>query len=412
MRPETPTGITRRRFLGGALAAAAVTSLPALGAVEPAAAPTRPAEYKRRIKLGVIGNGGRGAWIANLFQKHGGYDLWAVADYFQEEADRCGAALGVDPSRRFSTLSGYRRLIESGVEAVAVETPPYFIPEHASAAVDAGLHVYLAKPVASDVPGALRVLSAGQIATRRGLCFIVDYQLPTDPANIEVASRIRKGALGRLAQVVSYGFCGGEDDPPRTANLESRLRNLIWVNDVALGCDYLGNFDIHAIDAALWALGRRPVAASGASGVCRPNPHGDARDICSVVFEYADGLVHEHVGQALHNGTEFDLRTTFVGTGAVAQLNYEGKVFVRGGEMHCSGVCSNNYTAGADRNIARFYNEITRGRAENETCRRAVDGALTCILGYEAAARRERLTMDQVLGEMKRLPVDLAGLKT
>jgi predicted dehydrogenase len=187
---------------------------------------------------------------------------------------------------------------------------------------------------------------------------------------------------------------------------------LIWVNDVVLGCDYIGNFDIHAIDAALWALGRRPIAASGASGIYRPDPHGDARDICSVVYEYADGLVHEHVGQALHNNTDGDLHTMFVGTEAVAQLNYDGKVYVRGGNMHYSGVCSNNYTAGAERNIARFYREITEGRAENETCRRAVDGALTCILGYEAAARRERLTMDQVIRENKRLPIDLGGLKT
>jgi myo-inositol 2-dehydrogenase / D-chiro-inositol 1-dehydrogenase len=409
MKPEPICEISRRRFLGGALAAAAATSLPVF-ADEPAAAPA-PLQYKRKIKIGVVGNGGRGSWIANLFHNHGGYELWAVADYFQEEADKCGAALGVDPSRRFSTLSGYKRLIESGVEAIAVETPPHFIPEQVTAAVDARLHVYMAKPVASDVPGALQVLAAGQLATRSGLCFLVDYQLPTDPANIEVASRIRQGALGRLAQVVSYGFCSGQDDPPKTANLESRLRKLIWVNDVVMGCDYIGNFDIHAIDAALWALGRRPVAASGASGIYRPDPHGDARDICSVVYEYADGLVHEHIGQALHNNTDGDLHAMFVGTEAVAQLNYDGKVYVRGGKMHYSGVCSNNYTAGAERNIARFYREVTEGRAENETCQRAVDGALTCILGYEAAARRERLTMDQIIGENKRLPIDLGGLK-
>ncbi|HXQ81939.1 MAG TPA: Gfo/Idh/MocA family oxidoreductase [Opitutaceae bacterium] len=413
MKTEIITAaMSRRQFLGGAFAAAAVTSLPVLAADEPAVAPVPAQQYTRKIKLGVVGNGGRGSWIAKLFHEHGGYDLWAVADYFQEEADKCGAALGVDSSRRFSTLSGFKRLIESGVEAVAVETPPYFIPEQVTAAVDAGLHVYMAKPVASDVPGALRVLAAGQLATRKSLCFIVDYQLPTDPANIEAASRIRQGALGRLAQVVSYGFCGGQSDPPRTANLESRLRHLIWVNDVVLGCDYIGNFDIHAIDAALWTLGRRPVSASGASGVYRPSPHGDARDICSVVYEYADGVVHEHIGQALHNNAESDLRATFIGTEAVAQLNYDGKVFIRGGPMHYSGICSDNYTAGARRNIARFYREITEGRAENETCQRAVDGVLTCILGYEAAARRERLTMDQVLKENKSLPIDLAGLRT
>ncbi|OGV53168.1 MAG: hypothetical protein A2X49_03075 [Lentisphaerae bacterium GWF2_52_8] len=156
---ETAFSVSRRRFLGGGLAAAA-SALPCF-AQEKAAAPTKSMEFKRKIKLGVIGNGGRGGWIAKLFQKHGGYTLWAVADYFQEVADKCGDALGVDKARRFSGLSGYKKVIESGVDAVALETPPCFIPEHARAAVEAGLHVYMAKPVAVDVLGALQIEAAG-----------------------------------------------------------------------------------------------------------------------------------------------------------------------------------------------------------------------------------------------------------
>jgi predicted dehydrogenase len=54
------------------------------------------------VKLGVIGNGGRGSWIAGLFQKHGGYEMHAVADYFPEVADKSGEALGVAKNRRYS----------------------------------------------------------------------------------------------------------------------------------------------------------------------------------------------------------------------------------------------------------------------------------------------------------------------
>ena len=81
---------------------------------------------------------------------------------------------------------------------------------------------------------------------------------------------------------------------PRTATMESRLRELIWVNDVAMGCDYIGNYDIHGIDAALWVLGQRPIAAMGASSICRPDPHGDARDVIALTYEYADGIIHQH----------------------------------------------------------------------------------------------------------------------
>ena len=96
-----------------------------------------PAEaHGPKLKLGLVGCGGRGSWIASLFHQHGGYDLHAVADYFPDRANKCGDESGVNRSRRFSSLSGYRRLMESGVEAVALEVPPYFLPLHAQAAVD------------------------------------------------------------------------------------------------------------------------------------------------------------------------------------------------------------------------------------------------------------------------------------
>jgi len=50
---------------------------------------------KCQIKLGVVGCGGRGLWIAKLFKAHGGYEMYAVADYFQHVADKCGDASGL-----------------------------------------------------------------------------------------------------------------------------------------------------------------------------------------------------------------------------------------------------------------------------------------------------------------------------
>lgn len=405
--PEsTSSHTTRRDFLRRLSGAAAV------GAVIPHVARAQGTREGRRIKLGVIGTGGRGAWIAGLFAQHGGYEMWAVADYFPEVAAACGDAVGVAPARRFSGLGGYRRLIESGVEAVALEAPPYFYPEHVRAAVDAGLHVYMAKPVAVDAPGALEVLKHGERATRAGRAFLVDYQMPTDPLNIEVAARIRAGALGPMVQVSSIGVGGALNDPPFTGTLESRLRHLIWVSDAAMGCDHIGNYGIHAIDAVIWALGSRPVAASGASRRARPSPHGDSCDVISVVYEYADGLVHNHYGQAMNNNAEGDLSATLHGRDAVATIHYWGRASIRGGAQHfAGGPVKNLYQAGAERNIARFHHEVTTGQIVNDTCQRAVDGVLTCVLGQVAAARGTRLTMEQLIAENRRLEVDLSGLK-
>jgi myo-inositol 2-dehydrogenase / D-chiro-inositol 1-dehydrogenase len=412
--PARGERLNRREFLGGALgvatSAASLATFSSLAAEATPPAP-RPVEFQRKVKLGVIGNGGRGAWIARLFQKHGGYELYAVADYFQAVADKCGDELGVDKARRFSTLSGFKKLMGSGVEAVALETPPYFFPEHAGAAVEAGLHVYLAKPVAVDVPGAQAILAAGKRATERKQCFLVDYQLPTDPHNVEIAKQIRAGQIGRPAVITSRYFGGGWPDPPRTATEESRLQRLIWCNDIVLGGSHHVNACIHAIDGVLWALGRRPVKAVGFSQIARDNPHSDSHDVIAVSFEFADGVVWDHCGRHLNNLHPFECGALIHGTTGFAQVAYGGRVRLQGPESVYSGEVANLYEAGAVRNIADFHRNITEGRHDNSTVARAVDGALTTILSREATMRRTQLSMEEVIREDRRLEVDLKGLK-
>jgi len=103
--------MNRRSFMKTSSLAAGASALGLLPLKAQEPAPARA----RKIKLGLVGCGGRGSWIAGLFQQHGGYEFHAVADYFPDRADKWGNELGVDGSRRFSTLSGYRRLMESGV---------------------------------------------------------------------------------------------------------------------------------------------------------------------------------------------------------------------------------------------------------------------------------------------------------
>jgi hypothetical protein len=69
----------------------------------------------------------------------------------------------------------------------------------------------------------------------------------------------------------------------------------------------------------------------------------------------------------------------------------------------------NNHLTSADY-VAKFHQCVTAGNFANDTVRRAVDSALTTILGREAALRRTRVTWDELLKENKRLTVDLSGL--
>lgn len=405
------SSLSRRGFVGAALVSAAAWAAPdasLVRAAEPVAAP-------RKIKLGVVGCGGRGAWIAGLFRQHGGYEMHAVADYFPEVAEAAGNALGVAKTRRFSGLAGYRRLIESGVEAVALETPPCFFPEHVQAAVDARLHVYMAKPVAVDVPGCLKIEAAAKKASADQRCFLVDYQMPTDPHNLECAKRFREGAIARLGMVKSFYYGGYFDDRPLTKSIESRLRSLVWVNDVAIGGSYHVNACIHPIQAMMWVLGKTPVAAAGISRIARPAPHGDSHDMYGITYEFSDGLIWTHTGRHANGTTGPDdpLATCeFLGD-AYMKIGYGGRALIRGGPKHYAGGAINDlYKAGAMRNIASFHQQIAAGKCANDTVRMGIDSCLATILGREACLRKGRMTMEELLKENRKLEVDLTGLKT
>jgi len=175
--------VTRRGFVqqAGALASFSVaTSGIAFGSAA-----------NTKIKAGVVGLGGRGKMIAGMVRDHGGYELTAVADYFPQVARDAGEGFDIPESHQFSGLSGYKRLLDSGVEAVFLETPPYCFPEHAKAAVAAGSHVFMAKPVACDVPGCKAIADAGKQATNAKKVFLVDFQTRTDPLIIEGIRRMQ-----------------------------------------------------------------------------------------------------------------------------------------------------------------------------------------------------------------------------
>jgi hypothetical protein len=154
-----PGAVSRRHFVTGSMAAAATLVLANSALGQTNASTSR----QGAIRLGLVGCGGRGSLVGSLFKQHGGFELFAVADYFQTVADTVGDALGVDKSRRFSGLSGYQKVIGSGVEAVALENIPAYMPAQAAAAVKAGCHVYMAKPVAADVPGCLQIEAAAKL---------------------------------------------------------------------------------------------------------------------------------------------------------------------------------------------------------------------------------------------------------
>src|SRR5579862_3150289 len=74
------------------------------------------------VEVGLIGCGGRGNWIGAFFPEFAGARIIALADVIKERLDATQASFKVDSARAYYGPDAYRRLIESKVDAVAIET--------------------------------------------------------------------------------------------------------------------------------------------------------------------------------------------------------------------------------------------------------------------------------------------------
>jgi predicted dehydrogenase len=367
-----------------------------------------------RVTLGAIGNGGRGKWIADLFQKHGGYQITAAADYFQERVDEFGGKFQVPADKRFTGLQGYSRLLESGVDAVVIETPPFFHPRQAKDAVEAGKHVYLAKPIAVDVPGCRTVEESGRKATERKRAFLVDFQTRTDPFYREAVKRAQYGDIGRIVSGEATYFCGptwGDQAKwlkEKPGDPEMRLK--AWGLDRALSGDVITEQNIHALDVATWVLDAAPLRAVGTGGQ-RARTAGTCWDTFSVIFTFRKDVLITFSSKQLGDGWD-DICCRVYGTEGTLDSHYFGEVSIRGKLPYRGGKIPNLYTDGAVANIATFHDSITHGDFTNPTVAQSVRSNLTTILGRTAAWRGAPVTWDEILSANEALEADLGGLRS
>lgn len=412
-RKPTPAAInpslTRRELLATAGAAAVSFTVLQPGQVRGAAA-------NSKINLGLIGCGGRGTWIAKLFQKHGGYNITAVADYFQDRVDDAGKQLGVPEANRFTGLSGYRKVLDK-VDAVALETSPYFRPEHAAAAVAAGKHVYLAKPIAVDVPGCLSIEASGKKATANKQVFLIDFQTRADPFYQEALRRVHEEkAIGEFAfgEGIYHATCpftrmydAWRKDPEGG---ENRLR--AWGLDKILSGDIITEQNIHTLDVMNWIMGVPPVWAAG-TGARKVRPVGTCNDTFSLVFQYPNNVGITFSSRQIEgHGTQPEgIRNRMFGSEGVLETEYGGQVIIRGKHFYRGGSSPQIYEAGAVANIKTFHDSITSGKFDNPTVETSVRSNLITILGRTAAYEQRLVTWQEMLQKNEKLDANLKGVK-
>ena len=124
--------------------------------------------------------------------------------------------IDVPEDRRFVGFDAYKKVLDAGIDLVILATPPGFRPVHFAAAVDAGKHVFMEKPVAVDAPGVRAVLTAAAIARQKNLAVGVGLQRHHEASYIETIKRLQDGAIGDILATRVYWNGAGVWVHPRT----------------------------------------------------------------------------------------------------------------------------------------------------------------------------------------------------
>lgn len=405
--PPASSHLTRRQFVGRA-----GTSV--LGATLLAPHLVGGAEANSKIDIGLIGCGGRGKWIADLFLKDGNYHVVAVADYFKDRADEAGEKFGVAAAGRHTGVYGYRKLLEQKLDAVVIESPPYFHPMQAADAVEAGKHVYCAKPIAVDVPGCLTMAESGRRASAKKLCFLFDFQTRANPVYQQAVQHVKAGMIGKLVSGEATYICGPTWGGMATAlnqdprNPENQLR--AWGLSRVLSGDIITEQNIHALDVACWIIGADPLKAVGTGGEAR-GLGGTCWDHFAVTYWFPGDILLSFCSTQYGHGWD-DICCRMYGLKGVIDTHYFGAVSVKAAEDgYAGGKMGNLYTDGVVNNIATFRELIRKGDTGNTTVPESVRSNLTTILGRTAAYQGREVTWKEMLERAEKFEFDLKSLK-
>jgi myo-inositol 2-dehydrogenase / D-chiro-inositol 1-dehydrogenase len=386
----------RRRFLSSAAAGGILLLKPETVFGTPA---------NSAVELGIIGCGGRGNWIGGHFKEYTGARIVALADAFRDRLESTAGKFNVESARLFAGLDGYKRLLELKLDAVAIESPPYFHPEQAAAAVSAGKHVYLAKPVAVDVPGCQTIQNLGEKVNGR-LSFLVDFQTRARPVFQEAQQRVLRGEIGApvMAQVYYHtGRLKPQDATGMTAP-QARLRN--WTFDKRLSGDVIVEQHIHVLDVANWYLEARPLKAFGTGGRKARTDIGDAWDHFLVTYWYPNDVRVDFSSSQFLKGYH-DMCIRFYGTSGTMDSHYGGLVKMTGDNKWDGAEKDDTFTGGAVTNVKNFVESLRAAEYLNNASIGA-KSTLTSILGRTAAYREKVVTWDEMMRGGEKIE---AGLK-
>lgn len=428
-QPNSTSPITRRDFVKASAVTAA--ALPFVG-TSLAVARSAHAAGSDTIKLGLIGCGGRGTGAAmQALTSDKGNVLWSMGDVFQDRLDSSYKGLSdqlaadakeggdarkaspdqlkVADDRKFVGFDSYKKVLDSGVDAVLLTSYPFFRPEHLRAAVAAKKHVFAEKPLAVDAPGMRSVLGSVEAARKQNTALLVGFCWRFNRGMRAAFEKVHQGGVGDIVSVHTTYHTGTLGKRPRKAewsDTEFQMRN--WWHFTWISGDHVVEQAVHSIDRLAWAVNDKlPKKVTCLGGrAARTGPEsGNSFDHFSAIYEYDGG------GRCFHSCRQIDGcpndNTDYIyGTKGAAVIEGWAPTYV--GKDHKGNKLWNVEGSAADASDM-YQNEhdelwasIRSGKPVNDGLRGA-NSVMMAIMARMAAYTGRTITWEEAMASKERL---------
>lgn len=377
-----------------------------------------------KLRVGLIGCGSRGTGAArDCVNSSDNVEIVAMGDLFKNRLDKSLADLSrivddkvtVTKDTCFVGFDAYEKVIACDVDMVILATPPHFRAQHLAAAVEAGKHVFMEKPVAVDPVGVRSVLASSQLAQEKNLAIVAGTQRHHQEHYLEVMKRIHEGDIGQIVAAQCYWNWGKsvwhfDERQSGWSDMEWQCRN--WPYFTWLSGDHIVEQHLHNLDVVNWAIGSHPVQALGMGGrQVRTAPEfGNIFDHFAVEFEYPNGVLVSSMCQQIHGCTS-RVAERVVGTKGVAYAD-ENNSFIEGQNPYkYEGDSPNPYVQEHVDLIAsiRSNQPLNEGKRVAESTMTAILGRMSAYTGralkWDWAMNASKLDLSPAKYEMGDLPV-------
>lgn len=364
-----------------------------------------------RIKVGVIGIGGRGLGAAlNCTDADPGIQIVAIGDAFEDhlmdaydklkngfvgwrgaEVPPRGKQLKVPKDQLFYGLDAFKKVLECDIDMVIMASPPHFRPMHFKAAIEAGKHVFMEKPVAVCPTGARSIMETAKLADEKGLSVVTGTQRRHSSPYLEMIKRIQDGDIGEVVSAQAYWLGGPpwwEKGPQlyhkkfveNWSDLEYQIRN--WFHYIRFSGDIIVEQHVHNLDIVNWGIDALPVSAVGMGGnQRRKGPgYGNIYDHFAIQYEYPNGVqvtsMCRQFADAANRVSEMLIGTKGVASSWGSSAKIEGSK-----SWEFEGEATNAYVQEHIDLIASIRGETERLNEAN----RVAESTMTALLGRTAA---------------------------